>query len=134
MGSRYTTYSFNEGAPYLEEYYDEVRAGVALWGNYISCVESANGEGLITLSLGEGTRKIAEATPIPTYNSDNHVVKWTITIYHGKFQSACEDGLGPLVIAHELGHVFGLAHVEGQHRLMYENLTGIQTITADDKS
>ena len=134
MGSRYTTYSFNEDAPYLEEYYDEVRAGVALWGNYISCVESANGEGLITLSLGEGTQLIAEVTPIPTYNSDNHVVQWTITLYHGKFQSACEAGLGAIVIAHELGHVFGLAHVEGEHRLMYPDLKSTQSVTADDKS
>lgn len=139
MGSKSTTYSFDESIseivylyPDLNYIYDDIRAGIALWGNDITCTESANGMGAFAVSMTSNGNTIAEVSE-SVYGSDGHITSWTVTMYSVKFNSAHEDGLGPTVIAHELGHVFGLAHVDVASKLMYYAANSAQSITNSDR-
>ena len=64
MGYKCTSFRFDDVED-LEEYHDEIRAGIALWGNYITCVESSNAHGLFKLDKKGDRDYLAEAKPIP---------------------------------------------------------------------
>ena len=129
MGSKYTTFSYGSG---LTDYYDEIQAGIAMWGSYINFTQvSSNAMGTIQLSTDPFI--VYPATTSSTYDSQGHITSWTITIYRSNFNTEINRDNAAVVVAHEIGHVYGLNHVTRTIDIMYNDYSGNQRVSSFDK-
>lgn len=127
MGSKYTTYSYaNNPGNFL----DEIQDGIAMWGSYINFTEASNSMGRIEL-VDDGD--LYPAATLSTYSSQGHVTSWTMTISIPGFRLEVENNNGAVVIAHEIGHIYGLNHVTRTIDIMYNGYTGNQRVSSFDK-
>ena len=129
MGSTYTTYTYSS-TDCRNQYETYVTAGISLWGSCISCSENEYSTiGMIT-SSDDYVFKNAETVPVYV-PSTRHVVSWTITIYSLNFDINTED-IKIRTIAHEIGHVYGLDHVNYNNQIMYGSSSSSKNVTSYD--
>lgn len=115
MGQKYTTYTYENISVQLD-YTTYFQQGIALWGSAITCVSSAaSPDGTIKTMDDQNYNAYANASV--NYDSNGHVTTWTITINIHHFDSLPEDKKA-VVLAHELGHFYGLAHVTSSREIM----------------
>ncbi len=128
MGGKYTTYSYSNSI-IESEFSNYVEQGINMWGNSISCTQVDSGaEGTICASyLNIG----ATASVSSTFDSSGHVTSWTLTIYSALFNTGTSEGK-TRTIAHEIGHVYGLGHVDDSSNIMYHTYSVTKSVTAAD--
>lgn len=138
MGQKSTTYYYNiYDMSGLDIYIDE---GISMWGNYISCnyvANSNNAMGTIVTRMDTykdpATNSVAVAyTDIKMNSTTKHIYEWTITICLKEF-GELDSPIKSLVMAHEIGHAYGLDHTQVSGKLMSSSTTTMSSITADDR-
>lgn len=127
MGQKNTTYYFDAYALY--GYEDYIYDGISMWGNNIVCTEVldpdvAKGTFAKTTGLlvGPGGGNVAAHTQIQVDTSSMHITNWTITICSSYFAGFSEYEK-KLTIAHEIGHTYGLEHVNITNSIMYPTVS-----------
>lgn len=129
MGSKYTTFSYGTC---LTTYYDEIQAGISMWGSYINFTQvSSNAMG--TIQSVDDYYYGYSAYVNSAYNSQGHVTSWTLTIYQDEFNYEINRSNAAVVIAHEIGHIYGLGHVTRDRDIMYNDFSGNQRVSSFDK-
>ena len=131
MGSKNTTYSYSS-ITVKSTYSTFVTAGIEMWGSYISCTESIwSPMGTITVSAMDSG---ANADLAPTYYAETkHMKSWTLTIYSEVFKENDDDGQYR-TIAHEIGHAYGLGHVNYSNQIMYHTYSESKNVTSYDRA
>lgn len=131
MGSKTTTYGYSS-TTVKNAYSTYVTTGIALWGTYISCSESSSSPmGTITVSAMDND---ANADLLPTYySSSKHIASWTLTIYSENFDDN-EDAGKYRTIAHEIGHAYGLGHVNNNSQIMYHTYSATKNVSSYDRA
>lgn len=129
MGSKSTTYQYSSSAV-RDEYSSFVLGGISLWGSAINCTQrSSSAAGVITASaLDNNAHARTGTTPD---NSTMHITSWTITIYSQSFDSNSSQ-LKTRTIAHEIGHVYGLDHVNYSSQIMFVGGSETKSVTSYD--
>ena len=123
--SRSTSFRYADDG-ITDDYRSYVEDGIALWGTTLSCTESESGIGLITSNIMYGGD--ATAATLSEYDSSRHVTSWSITIYPSNFEEL-PSASKIRTIAHEIGHVFGLHHVDNSRQLMYGYASTTKDVT-----
>ncbi len=125
MGSINTTYMYDDtvhvydGKEYLaSDYTNHFNNGIALWGDVINMEETDNPMGDIRLMKDPddpATAKCGGHEPeLPYYHETN----WYIKINIPKFYPSNKDkAIKKRTIAHEIGHVYGLADLGSEYKL-----------------
>jgi len=116
MGSTTTTYRY-ESNTVKTNYSSYVVNGIMLWGTNISCTEN-NSSTIGLFKVSSDNIGATASTELTYYTSTNHVATWAITIYSNSFDSNTTEEKNN-TIAHEIGHVYGLAHVNNSSQIMY---------------
>ena len=131
MGSKNTTYAYSSAAV-KSAYSTYVTAGISLWGSCISCTEeSSSPMGEITVSAMDSG---ANADLGPSYYpSTMHMASWTLTIYSKNFDGN-ETAGKYRTIAHEIGHAYGLGHVDYSSQIMYHTYSPYKNVTSYDRA
>jgi hypothetical protein len=134
IGSKNITYTYG---PLFSDYgYNEnLSSALALWGSsYITMSLSTTSPNLITLdtttppgsSVGDPSYAYVQVFSV---NGSNHITKWRMTILHNNIKSLGTTGINK-VLAHEIGHIAGLDHVENASSIMnryYSSSMGVRT-------
>lgn len=130
-GSKNSTYQYSSSSV-KSTYSAYVTNGIGLWGSYISCTESSSSPiGTITVSAMDSD---ANATLAPSYSpSTMHISSWTLTIYSNNFDGNTDAGKYR-TIAHEIGHAYGLGHVNYSSQIMYHTYSESKNVTSYDKA
>lgn len=128
MGTKYTTYKYSSSSV-KTKYLGAVSGGISLWGNNISCTYSvSSGKGLITVSAGD----IGQIAATRSYNDSNkHITTWEIKIYSELFDDYSMTAQKK-IIAHEIGHVYGLTHFNNRNHIMYQSYQVTIGVTDQD--
>lgn len=103
-----------------------------MWGPEIVCAYSATSdEGIIEISTEEGVW-VARARTEAYYSPSLHIAKWRMQISPARFNGKPYSGK-VRAIAHELGHVYGLADVNKSDQIMYHTYSTTISVTNNDK-
>lgn len=131
MGTQNTTYKYSSSTV-KDTYSAYATTGIGLWGAYISCTESSSSPmGTITVSAMDSG---ANADLGPSYyTSTMHMASWTLTIYSQNFDGNSNAGKYR-TIAHEIGHAYGLGHVDYSTQIMYHTYSASKNVTSYDKA
>jgi len=150
MGSEYTSYSFSDQSVYYEgveiepdSYEDLIESAEAMWvdkgkeisGNndyQIIDMEDLESGGMGTIQLVDYPYKRSPARTrvkwISDPDTDYLITEWTLYINVARFEERNDDGTYRYdietkrnIIAHEIGHIFGLGHAEDTGQIMYES-------------
>ena len=133
MGSRNATFIY--ASPAVKDYYGAyITSGISLWGTNIYCVEDNNAQsgGVITVSAMDSTAT-ASVGDIYVYTDTNHIALWALTIYSANFDNNSYAGKCR-TIAHEIGHAYGLGHVDYENQIMYHTYSETKNVTLYDKA
>ena len=129
MGSRGTTYAYAT-AKLKNRFSVFVEAGINMWGVSIYCVESTtNPKGTIVSS---GEWPAANASVSSDFNSTGHVTGWEMEIYVDIIREDLYPEEVKRTFAHEIGHVYGLNHVNSSSQIMYGQASSTKSVTAAD--
>lgn len=130
LATKYTTYKYSSSS--VKQLYSAyVNAGIAMWGSNISFTE---GSGTTTGTIiVDNYHPTATATTIVPNNlsGDFHTTNWIIIIHLNNF-NACSTAEKNRAIAHEIGHVYGLGHVDNSFQIMYWQTSSTKSVTAAD--
>ena len=130
MGTKVTSYKY-EDISQKHSYSYVVESGIAMWENAIDVTyDQENGLGTIAVSSSTTYEITAGATRDTFYSDTGHIETWTLTIYEEYFDLTHYTSQ-ICTIAHEIGHVYGLAHVENSDQIMY-SASGVRDITTKD--
>lgn len=66
------------------------------------------------------------------YDSNYHINRWTMTIVHHSIASLSSSGKSK-IIAHEIGHIAGLGHVENASSIMNYNYSSSMGVRTQDR-
>lgn len=129
MGSRGTSYAY-ESAALKNRFHTFVEAGINMWGVSIHCVESTtNPKGTIVASDYWGN---ATASVSSDFNSTGHVTGWEMEIYVDIIREDLYPEEVKRTFAHEIGHVYGLDHVNTSSQIMYGQASSTKSVTTAD--
>lgn len=106
--------------------------GVGEWGNNVSVSYSSSGRGYITEELDYSETRIASVKT--NGNSNGITTSWVLTINKVEYDKLSSDGKEK-IMAHELGHVYGLGDLYGNanyNKIMCYGYNHLMTVTADD--
>nr|MDD6335383.1 matrixin family metalloprotease [bacterium] len=140
MGSKSTVGKFDD-AQVQSSYSSIISSGKALWGSAINFSTTAPGnagvQNIITSSSTPNTEGPASTQIISINASSGHITQWRMTIYSALFDEKATD-MKKKIIAHEIGHVYGLDHLYDASKytsLMYGGYAGgssAQTLQQDE--
>lgn len=143
MGTRSTTFHY----PSSSVYNDIINTAIAMWNeedfNYINMTESENPPGdplnaFVIEPVGENNYVVGYCNESYTVNSTTkEVTHWCIELYTAGMNNCINDQMRANGVAHEIGHVYGLAHCAtysgGYYSIMKEGLTSSMAVLSTDK-
>ncbi len=133
MGTSSITYSFAYSSLY-SVYNSTVISGKNLWGSNISLSYTSDSSNAVLVFLADDL-SVFDAAAITDVcaidNSTGHRTKCYITIDPNVFIN-CSEEVNAVIIAHELGHVFGLGHVDNSYSIMNPGYATTMSVTSND--
>lgn len=137
MGTKISTYKYDNVAIY-NKYSQHIEAAVNLWGDSISMTydaTSTQGTVKVTNQSYSADGSIVLALVGDEVVVDNHTSSYTLLIFDVNMNQI-ESYHWKYVLAHEIGHAYGLSHVSDDSQIMYspyDTSTAIHRITDKDK-
>ena len=153
MGDKVTKYGYHDDL--AKSYRAYVDGGIALWGEHIDMreeeddimgdiiVENNPAAGYMAKVPDQGEEDCHNPCPhncqhLGEEGHDNcyhdyHETGWILIINRAKFDPISGDTNKEKVIAHEIGHIYGLAHVDNIGQIMYEYYWPPWSITSKDE-
>ncbi len=132
MGKKEITYSFYP--PNLRATYDSyVISGKALWGTNIKMTYTAlDNTADIVFSVFADLSDIAAVTQVDSYDSTTgHRIQCHIYLNSALF-SLMSSSIKSICIAHEIGHAYGLGHVDNTSSIMYDDFHTGMSVQSED--
>ena len=124
--SRSTSYRLSDDG-ITDDYRSIIRDGIALWGTTLSCTENVSGVGLIGSDTSYSDDIVAMV--LSEYDTfSGHITSWSMTISPSNFEQL-SYAAQIRTIAHEVGHVYGLHHVNNSRQLMYGYVSETKDVT-----
>lgn len=112
LGATSSTYYFSPWELY-DTYYANMSAASSAWGAYLSVSFDDESDNYVWRTTSSSS--IMAAATTPSYSHDN---EWNLLIYSDNFDSISSTQK-KYVLAHELGHAWGLSHVMYTTSIMY---------------
>lgn len=137
MGTKTSTYKYDTVAIY-NKYSQHMEDAVRLWGDSISMTYDATStQGIVkvTNQRYSADGSIVLALVGDEVVVDNHISSYTLLIFDVNMNQI-ESYHWKYVLAHEIGHAYGLYHVSDDSQIMYspyDASTAIHPITDKDK-
>lgn len=115
MGKRNTTYRF-ESSEGRTKYSSVIQNGSSLWAGSLTFTEGlSSAEGVIKLISDQSYLALTQLNSA----TNGHTTSWELYICINTFDALPSETDQNKVIAHEIGHIFGLDHVTNQPQIMY---------------
>lgn len=131
MGKKASTYTFDSSYTY-NVYSNYFTNGTALWGTTISAAytpQTTSATGIVAES--DASSDAVATTSVISVNNSGHRTKYQITIYSMNFFASWSSVPGRnRVIAHEIGHAYGLGHVNQANDIMYDTYSDSTQVTS----
>lgn len=131
MGTKVSTYKYSSDEV-RRAYADYVVAGIGMWTSYISMSYSASStQGLFKIS--NETSGATASTLVTAVDANGHRTQYEVTIFSYSFDTNSDEGKAR-TIAHEIGHVYGLGHVNTTGDIMYDTYSETKAVTSASRN
>lgn len=111
----------------------DMEGAISLWGSHISMSETtASGYGYIRTENNDGSASIAKTGGMTFVETTGHYNNEFTIIINTALYSKKTDTLKQKVLAHEIGHVYGLDHFSDVNKIMNPSLQATGSITSSE--